>query len=114
MLIKWYFPLSSAENVKRQPYTSEEYESRLSLLATLYGDLERDFVVYTDFIPPTKAHLSVWSPKLIVILQRIGPHILDLLDLLTRHPSFPAIELKDDTFPSYLTYVDGKRMLKAQ
>lgn len=83
----------------------------LSQMRSHYLELEREFIEFNNIIPCNHNPSTVYSPRLVTIMQSCGPQIYGMLEFLTNHFS---IETKNDKFPSYYKELNEKGMLAFQ
>jgi len=77
----------------------------------LFANTEYDFLLFNEIVPYSYNPLTVYSPKLVSILQSIGPQIYGVFEIITKQFGMSSIDFK---FPDYFNALDNMKLLSCQ
>lgn len=77
----------------------------------LYSNLEEEFLEFDKIIPYSHNPDNVFSPKLVNILQNIGPQIYGMFKIISKQLE---ITINPEKFPNYVQTIDEKELLSNQ
>lgn len=94
---------------------ADEREERLarniSLMTKMYLESERQFLEFNNIVPYIGNGDSVYSPRLVTMLQGIGSQIDGMLKIIS---DIVSIQPERQTFPSYIEALNRSEMLSKQ
>ena len=77
----------------------------------LYSNLESEFLSFNKIVPYNHNPDDVYSPKLVNILQNIGPQIYGIFNIISKQL---GITVNPDKFPNYVRVFNEKELLSNQ
>lgn len=94
-------------------YTNQDSElvNELLEMQKLYTNLEYEFLLFNEIIPYAHNPIDVYSPKLVNILQSIGPQIYGMFKMMTDQLD---IQSKNFKFPDYFDSINNHTLLSNQ
>lgn len=78
----------------------------------LYHNSEYEFLLFHEIVPYSHNQLSIYSPKLVSILQEIGPQIYGMFKILSKQ--LVIASKKSDKFPKYFKTLNKRNLLSSQ
>ncbi len=95
----------------RYKNSDSEIVRELTQMQQLFSNLETDFLEFNEIVPYDHNPDEVYSPKLVNILQNIGPQIYGLFKIISKQL---GLKLDNEKFPSYVKSLDELGLLSNQ